>query len=340
MTSSGLGLVATASLGHLRGHVLGVNGLHDGVLDAREHCSESIDAKDDVEMLVVLQLDRVDHFDVALVTLNALYQRLAEHEVVNVSVKDGVRREGSGEPRFSDAWVKDATSVGEAGHVPVEELGRGGDGHGSEDLGLVSCEPVVVVEAKEESKDDVGDVTEPEGGEEGLCDTDGGHELSHTKDKTPPLSGAELTKEREGELSQDGTGVDRRTEGDEAAELVADLGADTWTQGKVHGAGTLRVADESELGITSGGSDVVDDIAEIKGEFLETPSPEARVASSVLGMASFEVGADVGDPHVEALVDKPEGHGALLADDEMRGIAENTVLKDDRVANAAGATRV
>lgn len=65
----------------------------------------------------------MDHLDIVLVTLNALDERLSKHEIVNVSVKDRVRREGSREPRLGDAWVKDTASVGEARHVPVEELG-------------------------------------------------------------------------------------------------------------------------------------------------------------------------------------------------------------------------
>lgn len=175
----------------------------------------------------------------------------------------------------------------------------------------------MVVEAKEKGKDDVGDVAEPESGQELLSDTDGGHELSYTKDETPPLSGAELTKKREGKLSQDRACIDRGTKSDEATELVANFGANAWAEGKVHGTGALRVAYVGELGIASGSGDIVDEVAEIEGKLLETPSPEARVGSGVLSMTSLEVGADVGDPDVKALIDEPESHGALFVDDKM-----------------------
>lgn len=196
------------------------------------------------------------------------------------------------------------------------------------------------MEAEEESKDDIGDVTEPESGKELLSDTDGRHELANTKDETPPLARSELTEKREGEFSQNGTSVDRGAESDEAAELVADLGANTGTEGKVHGTGTLRVTNISKLRTTSGSSDVVDDIAKIKGELLETPCPEARIGSGVFGVTSFKVGPDVGDPNVKALVDEPESHGTLLVDDKVRRVAENTVLQDDRVTYRAAATRI
>lgn len=198
----------------------------------------------------------------------------------------------------------------------------------------------MIVEAEEESKDDVGNVTEPEGWEELLSDTDGRHELANTKDETPPLARSELTEKREGELSQYRTSIDRGTKSDEAAELVADLGANTRTESKVHGTGTLRMTYIGKLRTTGGSSDVVDDISKIKGELLETPSPEARIRSSVFGVTSFEVGPDVGDPNVKALVNEPESHGTLLVDDKVRRVAENTVLKDDRVTNRAASTRI
>lgn len=131
-------LVSTTSLRHLRSHVLGVDSLQDGILDARKDSPESIDTKDHVKVLVVLQLYCVDHLDVLLMSLDTLHQRLAQHKVVDVAVKDRVRWEASWEPRLRDTRIKDATTVGEAGHVPVEKLGRGRDGNGTEDLGLLT----------------------------------------------------------------------------------------------------------------------------------------------------------------------------------------------------------
>lgn len=291
-------------------------------------------------MLVVLKLDRVDHLDVALVALDTLYERLAEHEVIDVSVEERMGREGPREPRLSDTRIKDATTVGEAGHVPVEQFGRGGDGHGTEDLGLLAGDPVVIVETKEESKDDVGNVTEPEGREELLGDADGRHELAHTKDETPPLSGAELTEQGEGELSENRAGVDRGTKGDEAAELVTDLGANTGTQSEIHGARALRVADVSQLRTARSSGDVVDDVTKVESKLLETPSPESRVGTLVFGVTGFEVGTDVGDPNIETLVDEPEGHGAFFVNDKVGGIAKNTVLQDDRVTDASTTTGI
>lgn len=132
------GLVSATSLRHFRSHVLRVDSLQDGILDTREDGPEGIDTKDHVEMLVVLQLYCVNHLNVLLVSLDTLHQRLAEHEVINVTVKDRVGREASWEPRFRDTRVKDATTVGEARHVPVEKLGRGRDGDSTEDLGLLT----------------------------------------------------------------------------------------------------------------------------------------------------------------------------------------------------------
>ncbi len=198
----------------------------------------------------------------------------------------------------------------------------------------------MVVESKEEGKDDVGDVTEPESRQELLSDADSGHELANTKEETPPLARSELTKQREGELSQNGTSIDRRTKRNEAAKLVTNLGANTRTEGEVHGTRTLRVTDVSELSTSSSSSNVVDNVTKIKGELLETPSPESRIRSSVFSVTSLEVGSNVGDPNIETLVDEPESHGTLFTDDEVRRVTENTVLKYDRVTNGTGTTGV
>lgn len=107
-------LVSTTALRHLWAHILRVQSLKDGILDSGKDGSESIDTKDHIQMLVVLQFDRVDHLDVLLVTLNTLDQWLAEYEEVNVTIEDRVGREGSREPRLGDARVEDASTVGES----------------------------------------------------------------------------------------------------------------------------------------------------------------------------------------------------------------------------------
>ncbi len=99
-------LVSTTALRHLRTHILRIQSLKDGILDSGKDGSESIDTKDHIQMLVVLQFDRVDHLDVLLVTLNTLDQWLAEYEEVNVTIEDRVGREGSREPRLGDARSK------------------------------------------------------------------------------------------------------------------------------------------------------------------------------------------------------------------------------------------
>lgn len=86
--------------------------------------------------------------------------------------------------------------------------------------------------------------------------------------------------------------------------------------------------------------DKIDDVAEIERKLLETPGPETRVGARELGVARFEVGTDVGDPNVVALVDKPESHAALLVNAEVAAVAENTVLKHHRVTGRSRAARV
>ena len=166
----------------------------------------------------------------------------------------------------------------------------------------------MVVEAKEESKDDKGNVSKPEGREEFLGNADGGHKLANTENETPPLARAELTKEAEGELSKNRAGVNGGTKGNEAAEFVSNLRADTRAEREVHTTAALTVTNVGKLGATGSGGNVVDNILKIKGELLETPSPISWIEASVLDVLGAEVGSNVGHPDIETLVDKPEGH--------------------------------
>ncbi|MCO5599365.1 hypothetical protein L7F22_053466 [Adiantum nelumboides] len=234
-----------------------------------------VDAHDEVEVLIALELDGVDNVDVLFVSLHALRQGLAQDEVVEVAVVDAVPGERLGEPGLGHARVKDAATVGKARHVVVEELRRRGDGQRPEDLWLLAVDPVVVVEAKEEGKDDVAEVAEPEGGQVLLEEADGGDELLDTKDGGPPLAGAELAHEGEGELAQHGAGIDGGTNGGEGADLLADLGAHAWRESNVHGARALRVANVGHAGPSSSAGDELDDVAEVIGELLDTKGPEA-----------------------------------------------------------------
>lgn len=121
---SSKGLVPSA-LRHLRAHLLGVDALENSVLDTGEDGPVSVHTKDHVQMLIVLKFNGVDHVNVPLVSLDSLNKRLAENEVVNVTIVDRVRREGAGEPGLGDARVKDASTVRESGHVPIKELRAG-----------------------------------------------------------------------------------------------------------------------------------------------------------------------------------------------------------------------
>lgn len=163
-------------LHHLVGSLVGTERGLDGISDDWVDGAVSLDAHDEVQVLVPLELDGVEDVYVLFVPLHALHEGFAEDKEVPVTVDDGVTWERAREPRLRGAWIEDDTAVAETGHVPVEQFRRGRDRHRPEDLGLLAWDPIVVVEVEEVREDDPGQVTEEVGRQvllEESCDVEG-----------------------------------------------------------------------------------------------------------------------------------------------------------------------
>lgn len=236
-------------------------------------------------------------------------------------------------------------------HVVEEQLARVGHRRAPEELWDLPRDPVGVGKVEQELEDDKGDVAEDPAGEVLLGEREDGEELADAKDDLPELARGEEPEDVERERLEDVARVDGRRERDEARHLLADFGPRAAREGEEHGPATLRVADVGDLG-SRGLVDVVDlgdavvqpDRREPapcwsvplgfreKGERDARPGPVARVPAAVLAVGLLEVGPDVAEPDVVALLEQPEGHAALLVEDKVGRVAEDAVLEEHGVA--------
>lgn len=97
-----------------KGHVLGVDRTHDGVLDLRVHDLERVAAQHHVHVLVALQLENMYDLHIAFIGQQTVNERLTDDEMINGAVRDRQRRERRREPRPTQARIEYAATRHEA----------------------------------------------------------------------------------------------------------------------------------------------------------------------------------------------------------------------------------